>query len=47
MKANGPLVVFFLCLCGAFLWALYELQQQRYESRIERNKDRADRPEEG
>lgn len=38
MIANGPLVVFFLCLCGAFLWALYELQQIRYESRIERNR---------
>jgi len=47
VKANGVLVVFTLCLCGAFLWALYELQKIRYESRIERNKDRADRPEEG
>lgn len=45
--ADGAQVVFFLCLCGAFLWALYELQRIRYGSRIERNKDRADRPEEG
>lgn len=38
MIADGVLVVFTLCLVGAFLWALYELQQIRHESRIERNR---------